>query len=156
MLQYRFMQLLPLFSFLFQMFIFSYLSFQIRFRTMLWSSKNNHTGILVGIGLNFSIHFSRIDICVILSPSRQEQDTHLFFHMNLHTSYWICSQYFIFCSYCCLCQQIPYFHHTGYCYYVRKLLICVYLFCNYTLYQAVLLFTIVFPLIIFVFPDRWK
>lgn len=79
MLQYRFMQLLPLFSFLFQIFIFSYLSFQIRFRTMLWSSKNNHTGILVGIGLNFSIHFSRIDICVILSPSRQEQDTHLFF-----------------------------------------------------------------------------
>ena len=54
------------------------------FSSMLSSSKNNHTGIWVGTGVYFSIHFRRVDTGIILRLCRQEWDICLFAKVLLY------------------------------------------------------------------------
>ena len=63
---------------------------------MLSNSKNNHTGIWVDMGLDFSKCFRRIDICIILRPSRQEQDTYLFTQVLLSVLLGVIYLFFIY------------------------------------------------------------
>ena len=63
---------------------------------MLSNSKNNYTGIWVDTGLDFSIRFRRIDVCIILRPSRQEQDTYLFTQVLLSVLFGVIYLFFIY------------------------------------------------------------
>lgn len=140
MFQYLLKVKFPLFSHFYPRYLFSPI-----YSPMLSNSKNNHTGVWVDMGLDFSICFRRIDVYIILRPSRQEQDTYLFtqvllsgllgviylffiyiyieFSCELADSCQISSWYFILCwYYCCslfsLCWLLFYKKATDFCIFI--------------------------------------
>ena len=81
----------PLFSHFCPRYLFSPI-----YSPMLSNSKNNHTGIWVDTGLDFSKCFRRTYICIILRPSRQEQDTYLFTQVLLSVLLGVIYLFFIY------------------------------------------------------------
>jgi len=128
----------PLFSHFCPRYLFSPI-----YSPMLSNSKNNHTGIWVDTGLDFSKCFRRTDICIILRPSRQEQDTYLFTQVLLSVLLGVIYLFFIYIyiyfSYIYLFFIYIYFSYI-YIFHIYLFFIYIFIFHIYLFFIYIYLF----------------